>query len=252
MKNDTRKSIKSVERAFTIIEALNELNGATVTELTEHLNLNKSTVYYHVDTLSSLGYLIENEGTYDVGIRFLTHGGYARHKLKVYQTGKEEAKELAKKTDEVVSIGCEDNGQRLVLYRAEGSNAVYDNSPVGDREYMHMTATGKAILAYSSKEHIEKIFNMYGLPQSTEHTITDENEFYNTLEKIRSDGHAVSDEENIFGMYAISVPIICDEIVRGGIAIAGPKNRLSDEEIPELVNEMKSAANAIELKYKHY
>ncbi|MFD1572352.1 helix-turn-helix domain-containing protein [Halorubrum laminariae] len=56
--NDNIKT-KSVEKTFAIVEELRERegNGAGVSELTDAVDIPKSTVHRHLSTLNELGYV---------------------------------------------------------------------------------------------------------------------------------------------------------------------------------------------------
>jgi DNA-binding IclR family transcriptional regulator len=247
------QTIQAVESAFKIIETLEITDGATVSEIADELDIATSTAYVYVKTLKQLGYIEKSQQHYHLGPRFLKHGCFARQRMKIYQAAKEETKNLASQTEELISLGIEDNGQRVVLYRAEGTEAVHDQAPTGEYTYMHWTGLGKAILAYLSSEHVDEIIDTYGLPRATEHTITDRTVLHEELDRIRTQGYAVGDEERKLGLRSAGVPILCDGDVQGAIAIAGPKQRLTIEEWEnELLDEFTNSVNVIELKYKHY
>lgn len=247
------QTIQAVESAFEIIETLETNDGMTVSEIADEVDIATSTAYVYIKTLKQLGYIKKSTQHYHLGPRFLKHGCFARQRMQIYQAAKEEVKNLASQTDELISLGIEDNGQRVVLYRAEGTEAVHDQAPTGEYTYMHWTGLGKAILAYLSQERIDEIIDTYGLPQATEHTITDRTVLHEELDQIRSQGYALGDEERKLGLRSAGVPIICDGDVQGAVAIAGPKQRLTIEDLKnKLLDKFINSINIIELKYKHY
>ncbi|WP_336338761.1 IclR family transcriptional regulator domain-containing protein [Haloarcula brevis] len=69
-----------------------------------------------------------------------------RNELRAYPTAKLEIQNLAETTGEVANLGAEEDGQRVIVYQSEGSEAVYDNALIGEFTNMHWTALGKAIL----------------------------------------------------------------------------------------------------------
>lgn len=244
--------IKSVERSFSIVEAITELGDATVSELSTHLDMSQSTVYYHVNTLAEMGYLQKDDNSYSVGLRFLVFGGHSRKNLDFFEFSKSEVDNLADRDNVVASACVEEGGKRLVLYRCEGEKAVWDNSPVGDHEYMHRTASGKAMLGFFDKKHVDEIVETHGLPPATEHTITNRSELEKARERIRDRGFALNDEENTKGLRGIAVPVMPNNDVIGTISMAGPKKALLDDELQGLADDLESAVNAIELLYQHY
>lgn len=70
------KTIQSLVRAFSILELYTgtNKNDWTINEISEALNLNKSTVYGLVDTLIYLGYLQKNKDKKIIlGLKFLAY-----------------------------------------------------------------------------------------------------------------------------------------------------------------------------------
>ncbi|KTG12218.1 IclR family transcriptional regulator [Haloferax profundi] len=251
--NNGGQTIQGVETAFMIIESLESKNGATVSEVADELGLATSTTYVYFKTLRKLGYIKKDNQRYQVGPRFLKHGGYARKQLRIYNASKKQIDKLADETNELVSLGIDDGGQRVVIYRAEGENAVYDQSPTGDYTHMHWSALGKAILAHLPDEQVEEIVEAHGLPEATKHTITDKERLIEELEQIREIGYSIEDEERELGIRSIAVPVISDGTVEGAISVAGPKNRITDDYIDtELVEDLHNSVNIIELRFRHY
>lgn len=246
-------SIRAVDRTFTIIDGLKELNGATVTELAEHAELPKSTVYNYLQTLLEDEYIVEDDGVYRVGLRFLEIGEHARCKQEVYQVAPTEIDKLAEETGELANLVVEEHGLGVYLYRSKGDDAVDLDNPVGKRQYLNGTAFGKAMLAYMPEAQVERIIDRHGLPARTENTITDRETLYAELDQIRDRGWALDDGEGLQGLRCVSVPILTDdESVHGAVSISGPKSRLRGErfreEIPDL---LQAATNVIEINMNY-
>lgn len=150
----------------------------------------------------------------------------------------------------MANLGVEENGQRLLLYQSEGSEVVYDNTPIGEYTNMHWTALGKSLLAHLSRERVDDIVETYGLPTKTEHTIATRESLHSELDDIRERGYALEVEERREGIRSVAVPLNVDESVVGAISIPGTKNRLNDERIDDdLLNQLYDAANIITVRY---
>ena len=235
-------SVGSVVNAFTILEALYASNGAGITELAEDLDLSKSTIHSHLQTLNDLGY-VEKRGTdYDIGLRFLTFGGYVRDRTDLFEIAKEGADEIAEETGELAAISTESRGENLYLYQVRGAKAMSLDSHLGARLPLHCTATGKAILASMPEDRVDEIVDRAGLPPATENTIPDFDALRNELSTTAGRGVSFDDEERIDGMRGIACPIVHQEheVVLGAIGVTGPTNRMTgtryEEDIPELVS----------------
>ncbi|MFC7212631.1 IclR family transcriptional regulator [Saliphagus sp. GCM10025334] len=247
--------INAVANAFNIVSAVQERGQCGVSELADHLDIPKSTAHVYLKTLEDLGYVINEDGTYRLSLRFLEIGGRVRHERKVYLAARSEVDDLSRTTGEVATIGYEEDGMRVLVYRSEPPEGVSDNAPTGEFTRMHWTAVGKSLLAQLSDDEVLDIVERYGLPAATDNTITDTNTLLEEMETIRSQGYSMEDEERVNGVRSIAVPIPGedDEPGNAAISIAGPKHRFSDERIEsELLPELQNTANVIELQYKHY
>lgn len=253
MAQEARNPIGAAETAFEIVEGVRELEGAGVTELAIHLDLPKSTVHNYLSTLTSAEYLVSEEGRYQIGTRFLQIGTHARNRQAVYPFAVPEVERLAEETGELANLLIEEHGRGVYLYRSTGDQAVQVDTQDGSRVYLHSTALGKAILAYSSSKQVDGIVDRHGLPAVTDQTITDEDRLHARLESIRDRGYAIDDEERLNGLRCIAAPILSiDDKVLAAISISGPTSRMRGdrfkEAIPELVLE---AANVIQLNVTH-
>ena len=250
----SQRTLQSIASAFTIVETLETRGPSGVTALAEELDIPKSTAHVYLQTLADLGYVVNDDGTYRVSLKFLERGGRVRQARRIYDAAKLEVDDLADSTNELANLGTIENGQRVLLYKSEGGDAVHDNTPVGEFTYLHWSSLGKAILAHLPAAEIEHIIDTHGLPQATSHTISSREALTADLERIRERGYALEDDERRLGMRAVAVPIMNDDNHPiASISVSGPKNRLGDDRIEaEIVDALESTANVIQLKYIHH
>ena len=247
------QTLQGVETAFKIVRHLRETGPTTVTELASSLDLPKSTAHIHLKTMYEVGYLYKENGKYKLSLQFLDHGAAVRYDFDIYHVAESEIDGLAEETGEVANLGVEESGQRVLLYIAEGGNAIYDNAQTGEFTNMHWTSLGKMLLAHQPEERIHEIIDTHGLPKSTPHTLTDSEALFNELAEIRDQGYALEDEEHWRSIRAVAVPILFENDIVGAISVSGPKTRFSDDRIQdELLNALRNRANIIQLKLKHY
>lgn len=250
---DSRRRIKSVVKAFKIIETIREQTRADLSDIASELDLSKSTCHIYLQTLVDIGYLTKEDGMYKLDLRFLELGSYARYHYDLYTVARPKVDELARETADVVGIGTENHGKRVVLYRAEGQKAVtpiYSRlSLIGEHVPLHWTAIGKSILSQMSDKEIDAIISEFGLPETTSHTITSRDELFDDIERVRERGYALEDEEHKIGSRAIAAPIKGPNGRRSGIAVTGPTNRLSDKRIEQrLSDQVMEYASIISLE----
>jgi len=238
--NETAR-IKTVVRTARILETLEDLEGADLTELAENLEIAKSSTYNHLQTLEQEGYVKKHENKYHLDLGLLNLGGFARHNNKLYLLAKETTDELARETGELAALTTEHDGQSIYLYKAEGENATSYDSRLGVQLPIHCTAAGKAMLAHLSEEHRVQILNQRSLNRYTENTITDRSALKDELERIAKQGFSLDDEERIIGMRGVGAPVVdnSNDTVLGAIAVGGPTSRLSGSrfrnKLPDIV-----------------
>lgn len=247
--NDGGKRIIAVQRAFEVINVLRELGTVRIKDVADELDIPTSTAHVYLKTLESVGYVVKNDDGYQLGLRFLRDGSITRNNRNVYSAAKSEIDKLAESTGEVANLGVEENGQRVIIYQLEGSEAVYDNALVGEYTDMHWTALGKVILSELPEEYVTQIVEYYGLPAATEDTIADPETLFEELASIREQGYALEDEERRTGIRSIAIPIIVEERVLGAISLSGPKGRFDVDRIKdELLPALKDCRSVVEVK----
>lgn len=249
MTKKANQPVKSTETTFEILEALQELDGAGVTELSNHLDLPKSNVHNYLSTLKQEEYVLKDDSTYHIGIRFLELGAYARNRMDIYQIAKPEVEKLAEETGELANLLIEEHGRGSYLHRAHGDQAVQVEAYTGTRVHLHSTALGKVILANLPRDRVEEILDIHGMPSSSENTITDRDALYDRFETIRERGYAVDDEERLKGLRCVAAPILSNQNrVLGAISLSGPTNRMQDKRFHETIpTKLLEAVNVIEL-----
>lgn len=243
------RRIKTADTIFDIIEALQKLEGATTGEIADDLDLAVSTAHDHLKTLVDKKYVVNDDGTYRLGLRFLEHGIYAKNQHPLAEVPQSILEGLADETEEAAWLVVEEHGMAVYLKNAIGDRGLKTYGDIGTRRYLHTIAPGKAILAHLPEERVEAVLDEYGLPALTEKTITDRNELYAELEEIREAGFALNEGGRILGGNAVGAPIIVDGDLYGAIGVSGPESRLRGErfreELPRMVLERK---NVIELQ----
>lgn len=248
--NDGTKTIQAVERAFDIIGFLRESGPTTVSDVAEALDLTTSTAHIYLKTLREVGYVVQTNEKYHLGLRFLRDGMVVQESIPLYRKAKDEVERLAEETGEGVGLAVEENGQRVVLYSSRGEKSVHDNTSIGEFTNMHWTAQGKTLLAHKDPSTVAEILDRYGLPQATDATITDRDELFDELEQIREQGFAIENEERRESLRSVGLPIHVDGHTVGVISVTGPTQRMSDEYIhSELIDTLRESIDVIKVDY---
>jgi DNA-binding IclR family transcriptional regulator len=244
--------LRTVARIFEVVDVLWKTDGVGPAELSNRLDVPKSTAHDYLRSLEATGYAVQNSGKYHLGYRFLSVGGRLRNRNRFFQAARSELKRLASETGELPNIGIEENGEGVILHAVRGDNSLELGIYPGLRIPLHSNATGKALFAYLPAEDRAEITDRNEFEQMTDQTITEPDELGEELETIRERGYAVSRDEQVLGMATVSVPILVDGSIVGALSISTPTGRLEDDAYEnELVQQLQEAANTIMVKYQY-
>lgn len=241
--------VKSAKTTFDIVETLKQLDGGGVSVIADELEIPKSTVHDHLNTLVEMDFVVKEEKTYRVGARFLEYGGYARENLKIYRVARPVIQGLADKTGEHANLMIKEHGLGIFLFKSKGEDAVTLDTHPGMRVHLQTTSLGKSIMAHLPTDEVESIIEEHGFPQVTKDTITDRETLFDELAQIRERGYAIDDEERVKGMRCIAAPVLdSDNTVLGAVSVSGPVNRMKGQRFEdEIPREVLSTANVIEV-----
>lgn len=202
--------IKSVDKALRLLEVMSHYQeGISMTELSQRVGINKSTVHHLLATLMRHGYVQQDEFTshYKLGYSLLDLGMQLLSSLDLRGEAYPVLKNLARQSNEVVHLAVLEQNEIVYIEKVEGENPVRMYSRIGKRVPAHATGLGKAILAFLPEEEVGQILDRYGLPMVTPQTITDRTKFLSVLTQVRKLGYAIDQEENELDICCIAAPV---------------------------------------------
>lgn len=251
MSIDDESPLSSVALACDVLDALNELGSAGVTELANELSCSKSTAHRQLRTLNSKEFVVKSNGKYQLSFKCIDMSTRVRDRLDNYDVISKEVENLAEETGETAQFATEEHGWVVYLYKSYGDNGVQTSSDIGTREFCHSTSLGKAMMSYMPKDRVDEIIERHGLPEKTSKTVSDREALYNEFESIRDREYAIDDQENVTGLRCVAAPVVQENEIQGAISVSGPSRRMTDERLhKELPDIVARAANIIELNSK--
>ena len=93
--SDKPRTIRAVERASDIIHLLEEEGELTLTEVSNELDISKSTVHTYLQTLSQEGFVAKYNNGYRLSLRYLSLSERVKNRIGLYERVKHEVDELA-------------------------------------------------------------------------------------------------------------------------------------------------------------
>jgi len=244
--------LKTIQRAFEIMDVLKEEKEVGVAELARRMDLPKSTVHDYLRTLRTMGYVVNDDGRYRLGFRLLELGGQVKYRNRLFHVAKPELERLVEKTGELASVNVEERGRFVILHTEFGSESLRLGIYPGLKTPIHTHAGGKVILAHLGEDRIEEIVDEYGLSARTEYTITDRDELEADLRDIREQGYGVDSDQQVVGMGSVAAPVRVGDTILGSIGIVCPTDRLRDGSYrDELADEVQKSANIVSVNYQY-
>lgn len=247
-RNAARSGTQSVDRAVSVLRCFEQAEQLTPTTVAQQLGLTVSTAHRIIRALHSAGMLGQDQSTerYFLGptIAILGRLALERSGATIMQPP---LTALRDRTGEAVSLGVRIGDEVAVLVQIPSLEPLrYDQQP-GARNPIHVCAMGKTLLAFDDERiSVAEPFTRY-----TPETLTTRAELSADLERTRSRGYALNNEERIVGVRAIAAPVR-DHTGRtiAAVALQGPAVRFDDSRLNDLISEVTTTAAELTAVYR--
>jgi IclR family acetate operon transcriptional repressor len=198
----------------------------------------KSSVHRYLEVLVQEGFLERDaqSGTYRLGAQIVS--------LAINETpllvlrARPYLERLRDRFDETVNLGILSGDNIVYLDIVESPRTVRLAARVGDRDMVHSTALGKAIVAGLPEAEVRAMLQRTGLPRRTANTITRAQDFMKHLELVRRHGFAVDDQENDVEGRCVAVAIPASR-VQYAISVSGITSRFPMSKTTDVAREMR-------------
>ena len=245
----TTKNIQSVERAFSILELFQKTGCAehSLKEISQALDLNKSTAFGLINTLTELGYLQQNleNQKYTLGLKLLSFTNTVKVQNIIIRAVHPYLEEINHKFGETVHCAVSHNDGVIYVDKVESVGSIHISTQIGTLNDLHCTGVGKCILAYMPREDQERILSG-SLKTMTVHTITNSEQLRREIAAIRQQGYATDNEEIALGLSCLAVPVFSGpDTVACAISVSGMTSRIEDARENGLLEELKRVAAEI-------
>jgi IclR family transcriptional regulator, mhp operon transcriptional activator len=251
------KGIKSAERLLVLIETLNHLKGAKVSELADATGFSRPAVYRLLNALDTFGYVRQQKSD----DRF-----YLTHLVRRLSDGFSEEDWVQSIAAPVLQEAVEEIMWPVdlitflndAMYIRETTRAyspfTIDWVSVGERLPMLVTSVGRAYLSFCPKpERLEILESLRRSDDEFDKLVHDQNYVQKIIKDTQKRGYGVRDD----GFHwkrktsSIAVPIMNGPRVTATLAITFISSAVTAEEIAKRhLEALRSAAHKIEIKVK--
>ena len=245
----TGSSAKSLNKAIDILVHLGQVpEGMSLPDISLMVGQPKSTMHRLLTALEGRRFVRYEPDTrlWKIGVEAFVVGSAFLRNRDITGFARPVMQALVNDSGETASLYIEDDGEIVCLAQVECRQTMRVIARPGGRAKMHMSASGKAILAFFPKSSIEQVIERHGLPAATEKTINTPHGLRLNLELIRQQGFAIDDEENSLGIRCVAAPIFdhTGDVI-ATVSISGPSSRITDGRIAALGERVRAAACAL-------
>ena len=241
--------VKTVDRLVIVLNCFSSERPAwSLTDLSVHLKLPKSTLHRFLGSLESHGILRRNpdDKRWRLGYRLVTWGELAARSTGLRHVARPIMRQLVDITGETVVLTVYQDHEVVCIEKVETSHSVRLNFDIGTRHLPHAGASSKILTAHLPHDEVQALIRKKGLRPICTNTIVDADELVVELAKIRERGYAQSLEETDPGAWGVATPIYG----RGGgvvaaVGIVGPSLRYTDELAQQYVALCRDASRRI-------
>jgi DNA-binding IclR family transcriptional regulator len=219
-----------LQKAIRILLHLGESGPEMgITQLASELQLDKATVHRLLAALQKFDLIEQNSDNekYRLGLKFHELGSRSFLSRSVQYEARPFLVELARRSNESVSLAVPGVGGVICLDRIDSPNSIITvRTIIGERFPAHATAAGKAILAWLPPTQAYAVVFRNGMRRYTPLTVLRLQEFKNVLDLTRRRGYATDHEELEKGLSGIAAPVLYkgDRII-AALGMAGPTLR---------------------------
>ncbi|MFC1822252.1 IclR family transcriptional regulator [Thermodesulfobacteriota bacterium] len=242
------KRVPALDKCFAILEQFaREKKSLGITDISKALNLNKSTVYNIVHTLSDLGVLDNGDGKFRFGPKLYMLGKAAENSSEMLRIIHPHLETISEKTNLTTFLGIQSGRKAIILDRADSSDKLKISSEIGIRIPLLAGAHGQALLSLQSDDEINEILSQNELKSFTRFSTWDKKQYLNMIRKVQKERIAFEDEEYIEGLRALAVPLrLKRRNLHMAIWAVGLKSQLPEKAITPYSDLLREIAEKIE------
>ncbi len=237
-------------KGLTILEKLLcSESPCSVSALAAEFNLPKSNIHRTLAALVETGFVSKNAtGSYLPTLKTWELGRGVLSRQAIYRTAIVFMHTLFHEIQETVNLIVLDGDDSLYINQISSSTPIRASSTIGERAPAILTVSGRAMLAFTENpaKRARDLYANQKIPKPPMKL----NELLEELEQIRHDGYGKAASVWRPGINSLAAPILNgDNKPVGAIAVAGPKERFTEEKmqavVPALLNTCTGISRAL-------
>lgn len=244
----SREFVRSLERGLAVIRAFDvDHSELTLSEVARATGLTRAAARRFLITLGDLGYVRTNGNRFALRPRVLELGYSYLSSLALPELAQPHLEALVAEAHESSSLSVLDGPDIVYVARVPTQRIMTVAITVGTRFPAYATSMGRVLLAGLASAQLEKYLSEVQMHALTPKTISEPGRLRPVLERVRSQGYAMVDQELEVGLRSMAVPIRAGADVIAAINVSmHAGRRTADAARRELLPKLRATAAAIE------
>ena len=243
--------IEVMGKIFAVLEHFVEVGttrkSVAFADLARAVPFARTTVHRILYSLEKLGYVEKDEfkSHYQLAPKFFELTGPAVHFRRLQSVAKGVMQNLLLRFGETINLGVLEDGQVVYIDVLQSPSALRIAAVPGERNPVHCTSLGKAMLAFLPEREVLSILEHNPMIRRTPKTITQRKHFLEHLAAVRERAVALDIEENVNGVVCVASPIFDHRgKVIAGLSVSGPATRM-EPKLSQVQAEIRNSASAL-------
>lgn len=222
--NTVLGKVVTVLYAFTVDD-----HGLSLAELGRRTGIPKGTLHRLLSDLVKVRLLDRTRAGYRLSGQLFELGMRASTERSLIEVATPFLEDLYERTHETVHLGILEGTEVVYIAKIGGHRQARSPSRLGGRMPLHCTAIGKALLAHSDPEIIDRVL-AEPLERRTPKTLSGPGLLRAQLERILDEGVSYEREESAMGITCVAAPVLdTDDRPIAALSVTGPVARFHPE-----------------------
>jgi len=256
---ETTATLKSLDRGLRVLmEVANRRGSVSVGQLSRDLGVNKSTMSRTLQALATYDLVSRDKGgNYRVGPASVRLANAYDVDFDLRRIVRPHLEELVATTGQTATLVIRRGTIAICIDRAPAQSEAHLTMQIGGVYPIHAGATTRVLMAYMSKEALQRI-PWKSLEAITERTVIDRDALLDLATQVRDAGYALSAGERTIGAGSIAVPLLDSSgTCVASIGISGPERLYKTEtSVVSMLENLKrvaaSVSSLLESWWAHY